>query len=208
MKTIKKVVGLFLAILLMSSCANEPDPDIYEYQPIYFTFQDVSGKDLVREVVEPLLVYQGDDEFLTLSENFYSLKVIYPHPCMDPVEAANEQCRKSENCWKLDEPNSFTPRFYVDWYKEQDYWEMFFIPITSDQCSKTKMLTLQIQSPIFGDDQKQEIVLHFDGLKVSKIFFNDNECPFIQQTINGFTLSRIPSNNPKTVEVAYTAITL
>lgn len=205
MKTIKLVVNLFLVTFIVCSCANDPDPEIWEYQPIIFTFQDASGKDLVKEVVEPLLVYQGDDVFLSLSEDYYSLKVIYPQPCMDPVEASREKCRKSESCWALDYN---TPCFYLDLVKEQDFWEMLFIPETSNQCSKAKMLTLHVKSSIFGDDQEQEIVLHFDGLKLSRILLNEKECSFIQRTIDHFYMSKYRSNKPKKAVAAYTSITL
>ena len=205
MKTNNLLTGLILALFIMNiSCVNEPDPQVWEYQSVVFTFQDASGKDLVREVVEPLIDY----EELTLPEKFYSLKVNYPQPCMDPVEAALERCRKSESCVELTSITC-TPIFYIDLVNEQEFWEIFFKPETSDQCAKTNMLTLVIKSPIFGDDTEHEIVLHFDGLKVSRIQMDDKECSFIQKTIidHGSWAKRI-TYKPEKAVIAFCSIVL
>ena len=199
MKTIKLVAGLFLPMLIMYNCANAPDPDVWEYQSIVFTFQDASGKDLVKEVVEPLLVYED----FRMSESFCSLRVIYPQPCMDIAESERERC--GMDC-VLDE--YYTPRFWINLAEEQDIWEMFFKPETSDRCAKAKMLTLRAKSPIFGDDQEHEFVIHFKGLKVSRILMNDKECSFIQKTIENCYWHKRVLYKPEKAVFAYTSITL
>ena len=207
MKIIKLLMVLSLFMVIMKSCTYQPDPEVWEYQLIMFTFQDASGKDLVKDAIEPLLVYKGDDAFLSLSENFYTLKVIYPQPCMDALEADMAKCRKNESCVEL------TSTYYVPKFdynpEEQDFWELIFKPETSDQCAKAKMLTLLVTSPIFGDDREQEFIIHFDGLKISRILMNDKECSFIQKTIlDSNSWSKRIMYKPQNVDVAFVSITL
>jgi len=208
MKTIKLITGLFMVMLIMNSCANDPDPEIWEYQPIMFTFQDASGKDLIKETVEPLLVKFDGDEFLSLSEEYYSLKILYPEPCMDPDKALVDRIRKAGGY-----PDYYpSPRFYYDdtrLKKNQDIiWGMCFVPETSNKCAKTDIMTLIVKSPIFGDDKEQEFVIYFDGLKVSRILFNEKECYFSLITLENFTTSNIISYTPRSVVAALTSITL
>jgi len=206
---------LILFILTMYSCQNQPDPEIWEYQPVIFSFQDASGKDLVKEAFESLIVNsEADvsslhiDKTASLSEDIYSLEVIYSQPCMDPVAADIERCAKSVHCIQLDQPNYYTPRFIYYFEPAQDLGMLCFKPETSDQCSKAEKITLCVVSPIFGDDREHEIVLHFDDLKVARILLNGKECTFIQQTINDCYWHKRIIYKPEKAVVAYATIIL
>ena len=150
---------------------------------------------------------KGGDAFLTLSENFYSLKVIYPQPCMDPAEAYLAKRRKAGAYLDKPEDNIYLPQFYIDWITEQDYMEMCYVPESYNQCALAKMMTLRVTSPVFCVDEEQEIVLHFDGLKVSRILLNDKECSFIQKTITASWTKRFTYRS-EPVEVVFCSIIL
>ena len=209
MKTIKFLIGMLLPFFILNGCSNDPDPELWEYQSIIFSFQDASGKDLVREALEPLLVYEGDNEYLTFSENFYRLKVIYPEPCMDPVKRAIKQLYEHDPRAYYEDPDNIwcTPMFY--YFDDREIWELSFRPETCDDCAKAKMLTLLVQSPIFGDEQEHEFVLHFDGLKISRILMDEKECSFIQKKwLDNGSITKRNSLGIFEAEVAYCSIVL
>jgi len=205
MKTIKLIIPLFLSVLIMNSCCGEPDPKIWEYQPVEFAFLDASGNDLVKKVLEPFLDYDAD-ESLKLYNDSYTLKVIYPQPCMDPEEAYLTGMRRADAYPDDFNNHYFTPRLYG--YIDQDVWNLCFVPETSDRCDKAKMLTLKIISPVFGDEQEHEFLLHFDGLKVSRILMDGKEYSFEEQKRKDFIFTKRIIYKPEDVVVAFTTIIL
>ena len=214
MKQIKLVMGLLLAILFIHGCCPNDDDerdDVWKYQPVMFNFHDASSKDLVKEIVESLIVeYETENVILYkgkafyVSENYYnSFSISYPESCMDPVKAFLDGYARVHEMHLPVVDLSYGKGFSLG---QSDISEICFEPKTSNQCSKAKMMTLHFKSPIFGDDREHEIVLYFDDLKVSRILVDDKECSFAQQTIDDFRI-RNTSTHMKVV-VAYAAVSL
>lgn len=184
MKILKILSVWTLVIILFSSsyCVSNHDPEFVVYN-LGLSFQDVSGKDLVKGIGLEEWSAGTSMEGATwgsVNADLYVLDIIFSEPCENwDNKIYNSPARPGFI------PDVNRPKFLMDIYNGNCHLTNSFA-YPADDCPEQKMLTYKLKIPyVFGDEAVHELVTYWDipnkksslnsYAKCNRIVFEGNE---------------------------------